>query len=390
MALGTRIDCSSLETLEGFDDYLRKLRAATQYNESLLEECGKEICGAIWGQSNPDISGIGVSIGYAIGLALGLIFAAVFLGIRQRKGSSWEFSQLVCLAGFEAFFSSAIYFGIALEIASIYTLVNKDFGISTAGLGASEAEIVMAVSVVCILPLLYPIALLPTRLHHPESERQKPPKSGNDVSVKQDNCRLMLFSLLCILFFYPFLSQCIHQWAPSRVGEGNGTEGETIVTIEEWNKIEALCFNSIKRLSASESKLMAGFELASSIVIYCFTIWCGLGVGARTLATQDREFGEERRITRVLLKSQRWVERLWKTYSGVRVVLILIPAVLGVPLLWYVFRLREIQSAALDRLGVEYTGNEWGFGQVVGIVIFAPVVTDMVFAAWAARSLLSG
>lgn len=60
MALGTRIDCSSLGTLEGFDDYLRKLRAATQYNESLLEECGKEICGAIWGQSNPDISGIGV------------------------------------------------------------------------------------------------------------------------------------------------------------------------------------------------------------------------------------------------------------------------------------------------------------------------------------------
>ncbi|KAF4911464.1 hypothetical protein CGCF415_v004387 [Colletotrichum fructicola] len=389
MALGTRTDCSSLASLEGFDDYLRKLRAATQYNEILLEECGREICGAIWGQSNPDISGIGVSIGYAIGMGLGLMFASVLLGVRQRRGSRWDFSQLVCLAGFEAFFSSAIYFGISLEIASIYTLVNKDFGISTAGLGASEAEIVMAVSVVCILPLLYPIALLPTRLHHPESERQQPPKSAKDISVKQENCRLILFVLLSILFFYPFLSQCIHQWAPSRVGEGNGTEGETLVTIEEWTRVEIVCFNSIERLSAAESKLMAGFELASSIVIYCFTIWFGLGAGARILATQDRAFGEERRITRVLLKSQRWVQRIWKTYSGVRVVLLLIPAVLGVPLLWYIFRLREIQSAALDRVGVEYTGNEWGFGQVVGIVIFAPVVTDMAFAAWAARSLLS-
>ncbi|CAI0649792.1 unnamed protein product [Colletotrichum noveboracense] len=355
-------NCKSLESLKGFDDYLRQVRNVTQFKEDLLANCSTVICGAIWGESNPDTYGIGVSIGYAVEAALGLSFAAVALSIRQRKGPHWEFSQLACAAGFEAFFGSAIYFAISLEVAAIYMLVNKDFGISTAGLGATEAQIIWAVSVACILPLLYPMALLSTRLYHPESERQKSPEPSESISVTSADVRLTLFSLLTVLFFYPFLSQCIHNWGPSRVGEGKG---------------------------ADESKFLAVFELVSSVFIILFALWLAVEAGARRMTAQDRALGEERCLTRVLLQLRSLVSQSWKSHGVIRAVLLLTPSVLVVPLLWGIFRLREIQSASLERVGLTYTGNEWGFGQVVGIIIFAPVITDMAFAAWAARSLLT-
>ncbi|KAF5512499.1 hypothetical protein CGCA056_v012308 [Colletotrichum aenigma] len=382
-------NCKSLESLKGFDDYLRQVRNVTQFKQDLLANCSTEICGAIWGESNPDISGIGVSIGYTVEAALGLFFAAAVLSIRQRQGPHWEFAQLACAAGFEAFFGSAIYFAISLEVAAIYMLVNKDFVISTAGLGATEAQIIWAVSVVCILPLLYPMALLSTRLYHPESERQKLPEPSESISVTSADVRLTLFSLLTVLFFYPFLSQCIHNWGPSRVGEGKGADGETLATDEEWNQLEILCLDYGKRLSDTERKFLAVFELVSSVFIILFALWLAVEVGARRMAAQDRAFGEERCLTRLLLKLRRLVSQSWKSHGVIRAVLLLTPSVLVLPLLWGIFRLREIQSASLERAGRTYTGNEWGFGQVVGIIIFAPVVTEMAFAAWAARSLLT-
>lgn len=29
-----------------------------------------------------------------------------------------------------------------------------------------------------------------------------------------------------------------------------------------------------------------------------------------------------------------------------------------------------------------YAGDDWGYGQIMGIVIFAPVLVEMGFAAW--------
>ncbi|KAL0937210.1 uncharacterized protein CTRU02_206941 [Colletotrichum truncatum] len=382
------LDCSSLESLHGFDNYLRQLRAVTHFNETLLNQCRKTICNAVWGEGNPDISGIGVSIGYATEAGLGFLFALIILVIQQKQGPKWEFFQVVTETGLNAFFGSAVYFAISHEIASIYILVNKDYGISTTGLSASEAQIILAVSVVCILPLLYPVALLPTCIFHPESKLGKPLEARCAKSAKPRNVRFILFSLLAVLFFYPFLSQCIHNWAPTRVGEGNGPDGETLATETEWAKVETMCFVSIERLSDTELWVLAVCEIIASLSIFVFTIWLAIGAGARTLLAQDRAYGEERRLTTVLLKIQR-LEKIWKSNALIRVLLLLVPTVLAGPLLWCIFRLRSMQSIALEKLGSDYTGDEWGFGQIIGIVIFAPVVTDMTFAAWAARSLFT-
>ncbi|KAF6827402.1 hypothetical protein CMUS01_09024 [Colletotrichum musicola] len=382
-------DCASLESLTDFDDYVRRVRRETQFEDALLEKCRVTICSAIWGDNNPDISGIGVSIGYAIEMGLGLLLAIFVLTIRQRKGPRWEFCQLMAQAGFDAFFQSAVYFAISLEIASIYMLVHKDYGISTDGLGASEAQIILAVSVVCVLPVLYPVALLPTRLFQANFEVDKKPPGGPPKKTTEPrNVRFTLFSLLAVLFFYPFLSQCIHNWAPSRVGEGNGPAGETLATHDEWAKVGEMCFREVEVLSYNELWVLAIFEIIASIVIFLFAIWLLIGAGARTLLAQDRAFGEERRLTVALLKIQ-GIEGLWKRNLWVQVAMLPVPAILAGPLLWCIFRLRGMHSVALKGLELEYTGNEWGFGQVVGIIMFAPVVIDMGFAAWAARSLLT-
>lgn len=43
-----------------FNEYIKQLRTETNFVTSNLTQCREEICFAIWGQGNPDISGIGV------------------------------------------------------------------------------------------------------------------------------------------------------------------------------------------------------------------------------------------------------------------------------------------------------------------------------------------
>ncbi|KAK1655822.1 hypothetical protein BDP81DRAFT_388712 [Colletotrichum phormii] len=359
--------CASLEDVNDSNLYIEQLKSTTSFNIIELDRCKEEICGAIWGDANPDISGIGVSIGYAVELALGFVLASLVLMIRQRHGPRAEFFQLVLKAGFDAFFEFAIYFAIAIEIAAVVMLVNKDFGISTAGFGANEAQIALAVSVVCILPLLYPIALSPLDLFHPESERQAQQNSRKlqQRQRRQRDFSLVLFALVCVLFFYPFLSQCIHNWAPLRVGEGNGGDGKTYLTEEEWERIRDMCFGKVNNFTVSEHWALAVCEIIASLLIFLFMLWHAMELGIRRIAgVGESESGPGSAL------------------------LLFVPLFFGCALLWCIFRLRSIQAAAASNMGSEYAGNDWGFGQIVGIIIFAPVPTEMLFAAWEARSLV--
>lgn len=54
-------NCSSLESLGDFNECISLLESETHFNETILLQCQREICVAIWGEGNPDISGIGVS-----------------------------------------------------------------------------------------------------------------------------------------------------------------------------------------------------------------------------------------------------------------------------------------------------------------------------------------
>ena len=58
---GSLFDCSPLDSQKGgFKDYITQLREQTGFNSTYLQFCESEICGAVWGIGNSDVSGIGV------------------------------------------------------------------------------------------------------------------------------------------------------------------------------------------------------------------------------------------------------------------------------------------------------------------------------------------
>ncbi|KAF4929411.1 hypothetical protein CGCVW01_v001493 [Colletotrichum viniferum] len=385
--MAAAVPCKKLQVLNGFNNYIGIVRAHTNFSIELLDQCKEEICHAIWGETNPDISGIGVCIGYAIELAVGFLLAAFMMFIRQRQGRKWEFFQIVTKKGLEAFFEFAIYFAVAIELATIIMLVNKDFGISTADFGANEAQNALAIAVMCIIPLVYPIALLPARIFHPESTRQHLADRKAEDKERRHKFRLIMFSLVIVLFFYPFLSQCIHNWAELRVGQaaGGGTEGVVLITGEEYERVKNMCFGDIDRFTDAEHWLLAICEIIASLLLFLFTLWYAMGAGLQRWKEGEKFSGKEHQATKVLSRIHEKLQRGWHGHRGM---LLFLPITFGSCLLWCIFRLRRMQAAAAEHMGNEYEGNNWGFGQIVGIIIFAPVVVDMGFAAWSARYLL--
>ena len=52
-------NCSLLVTRTSFAEYVQELNTTTAFDINLLESCKSDICNALWGDGNADISGIG-------------------------------------------------------------------------------------------------------------------------------------------------------------------------------------------------------------------------------------------------------------------------------------------------------------------------------------------
>ena len=61
MANDTIVNCSDLVSRTSFHNYIATIRNVTGNSFALVDQCKAEICNALWGSGNPDISGIGVS-----------------------------------------------------------------------------------------------------------------------------------------------------------------------------------------------------------------------------------------------------------------------------------------------------------------------------------------
>ncbi len=61
--------------------------------------------------------------------------------------------------------------------------------------------------------------------------------------------------------------------------------------------------------------------------------------------------------------------------------LLLFLPILIVPEIWGVFRMRNVQEALANAMGINYTDNQWTFGQIVAVVIFAPVIVEAVYSS---------
>ena len=55
-------NCTELAIRDHFSDYIQKLNITTCGNLSLAAICKPQMCNALWGSGNPDITGLGVSV----------------------------------------------------------------------------------------------------------------------------------------------------------------------------------------------------------------------------------------------------------------------------------------------------------------------------------------
>lgn len=339
-----------------------------------------------------------VSIGYALEVGLGSVFAITLLAVNSKEGRFWNYARVLLHAGFEAFWDCSIYFALAVELAAIVMLVYKDFGVSTAGFGSNDLQIAVAISVLCILPHMYPVALLsPGVLDGPRSGRDDSTAEKTLTRMRRvrHHFRAFLFILLTAVYIYPFLSQCVHNWGRSRIGDGNAASGETAVSDAEWAKVAYMCTGDDAALSGDEFMLLAVFELVASIALFAFVVGFLVSVAVRRWRGDhdDNNAGVDEADDPIvmvrLVRFQRYLEDVWERSVATRVFCALVPLVLALPLLWGIFRLRSIQQALDERSALPYTSNDWGFGQVVGVVIFLPVPVQMVFAGWTQRKKAS-
>ncbi|KAF5247404.1 hypothetical protein FAUST_822 [Fusarium austroamericanum] len=356
-----KVDCSQWTELNDFSSYIRLLGSKTQFKKDSLEVCQSEICTAVYGTGNPDISGIGVVIGYVLEITFSVSLSLAIVALKQsEKTSQWH---CIVKTGLVAFVDSAAYFALSLQLATIAVLIRKDYGISTADLGAIEARISQSVAVVSMMPLLYPIALL-------EPLTKTCPRDN----VKH-NSRLLLLSATVALSFYPFLSRCIYAFSVSPIGNSKGAEVSSI----DWSTIEDMCFpQKYRHLGETMTyRSLNGLELTASLIVYLFSFWLLAGLPkmhSRLIETAIVGQGSEAEPS--------WRERVNRWFSDrpvVAVVPLFVLVGLSVPLLWVIFTLRKVQEEMSESMGQEYAGNEWGFGQIVSIVLFIPVAVEMAY-----------
>lgn len=297
-------------------------------------------------------------IGYFVESVLGLVFGIGFAIYKPTSSESIQKGHLTAHKllddGCKSFFQCCVYFAVSTQIACAIVLIRRDFGISANGLGGFTVQIVWAIALLCMLPLMYPMVIL------------------EYTDAKKSNYRLFLFSGCWLLFIYTFISQMIGNFAPDQVGEGAGPGGSTIISTDEYSILWTLCFAEAKTLSLTEQKVLSAFGAVGSIIITAYGlgsllwfIWKGLvdkkSVDSVRGAISSR-FSHPNRDRYILIG-------LNATILG-----------LTIPQAWGVMRLREIQRSLAEHTNNVYVDNQWTFGQVVAVILFAPVIIEVGYA----------
>jgi len=59
--MDSTLDCTAIAIRRDFDEYIEAILNVTGGNLTRLSDCRPQVCIALWGNGNPDVSGIGVS-----------------------------------------------------------------------------------------------------------------------------------------------------------------------------------------------------------------------------------------------------------------------------------------------------------------------------------------
>jgi len=224
----------------------------------------------------------------------------------------------------------------------------RDLGRGSSGDGALETEIGWNISLITMLALLYSLAV----------PRKFVEREGFNFSIV---CGV--WALHCYIFY----SRCKDNWGPSITDEG-------IIRPQEWDIIVKACYppGDVGGLLGRDHYLlnicaMIG-SLGASIVVIGRVVYLVIEPVDTTVLT-----GAISKWLRISDVPQAWM--------GLRrvVCLVLFPLITGTQF-FAIIQIRRRQRRLAMHIGAEFVDDQWGFGQVVAVVVWVLVLIDYGYA----------
>ena len=398
--------CLALSTRTDFTAYIDLLRNATGGDFSLVKDCKTNVCGALWGSGNPDISGIGMAIGYILESFICACLVAISMWFERSAKGHPIIGRLLVANATTTFFDNAIFFTFAIQTASIVTLSGVDFGVNAVGMGGFTVEIAWLVSSLTLLPLL-PMVLRPKMFLEGGATYAARRRSSSGTDISQDGYeepgsgadgqsgslsdarrgqRFFLFVICWAMGFCPFFSRMggtfgewrhyVKEHCLTNAGESRiGSSPNTAITFEEWSVIAGVCFEGVSTISSDERNLTTAFGILSYLLLSIVVISKIL-----SSALEDKDH------------KQNWLTKCYSAFGGgiigwyTRLGIDVVVVIALVVQFWAFFRLRQLQSVMIRAAGGSFPDGQWTFGQIVAIVVFVPVAAEVMFV-WKRRSL---
>jgi len=403
-------NCTTLSSRTSFPAYISTLRNTTHNDFRRVDACRLQVCGALWGTGNPDVSGIGMAVGYLLETFIATGLLCIFAWMRRQRRQRGRvvptrlklLNVLVATAA-RTFYDTAAFFTFAIQTACIVTLTRVDFGISASGMGALTMEIVWLVSSLTMLPLL-PL-VLETRIYQDDlggvagsealmedasvaggsSEQRKEDCSDRAVqrndfeSAARQDLRFLSFVICWAMAFCPFFSRmsgtfgkiyvhCVvlkaeYITGQSRIGDGR----DSSISTADWRLIENVCFRDVQRIERPLETLLTACGIMSYLLLSAIVI----GKIAWTLTEEYRArwFVWTTKPGRI---SQAWISRCYTTMCAIVLALLIIQ-------FWGFYRVRQVQKDMTLAAGGDFSDGEWTFGQIVAVIVFLPVFVELAF-----------
>ena len=293
-------------------------------------------------------------VGYILELVLGILFAIalIALPVTNNHDVVINMRRLIEYAS-QVYFNCAAFFTASIQISCMVVLARKDFAITTAGMGGITVQITWSVALLCILSLLPAFVSL----------------RGGDS--EKSSYLLFLFLSCWVLYFYNFISHMIGLFAPSQIGDNAGENGATVISVEDWVKLDSLCLTGVGNMDDREQMILKGFSAIGALLVAVFGFSCLFWYIAKQHSPM--------KVSCLKRNYCDWCRSIVNVccIGQVEVFCVILTLFLAVPQVWAIVRLRGVQEALANTTGHQYTDNQWTFGQIVSIMLFVPVAVEV-------------
>ncbi|KAF1967220.1 hypothetical protein BU23DRAFT_573394 [Bimuria novae-zelandiae CBS 107.79] len=301
-----------------------------------------------------------MATGYVIEITIYVAVVAAFAWLHISQNPKQQVAKLLLANATKTFFDSALFYTFSIQLASTITLAQANFGVTADGMEAITMKIAWTVSTMTLLPLLKPAIFVDTGLPSAKSRAR-------------EGERFLLFVLCWMVSYFPFFSQMAGTFGRSQIGDNAGA----VISSIDWNKIYDACFSGVETLSEQDQNAMLGFGITSWLVIIVIVVsWMIISslkeqLEKVTKIVKDGPIGKHTDRVRTIFS--------WSLLNFVVLLLLL-------GQLWTFFRLQRFQRGMVLAAGRDPADNHWSFGQIVSVVLFMPVLVEVMFL-WKRRSL---